>query len=113
MQRRAPGCGLMLWTTSCEPVNARLSDALDGVAHDACCRGDPLAATSSEGISPGRHLFAACCRDIVPLGQVKSSFKYSIDDKRVLNFENVVTDDDNVKQVMGERGHVRPLRVPA
>lgn len=36
--------------------------------------------------------------DIVPLGQVKSSFKYSIDDKRVLNFENVVNDDDNIKQ---------------
>jgi len=40
------------------------------------------------------------CRDIVPLGQTKSSFNYSIDDKRVLNFENVVNDDDNVKQDM-------------
>lgn len=36
--------------------------------------------------------------DIVPLGQVKSNFKYSVDDKRVLNFENVVNDDDNIKQ---------------
>ena len=38
------------------------------------------------------------CRDIVPLGQTKSSFNYSVDDKRVLNFENVVNDDDNIKQ---------------
>ncbi len=38
------------------------------------------------------------CRDIVPLGQTKASFNYSLDDKRVLNFENVVNDDDNIKQ---------------
>ena len=38
------------------------------------------------------------CRDIVPLGQTKCSFNYSVDDKRVLNFENVVNDDDNIKQ---------------
>ena len=38
------------------------------------------------------------CRDIVPLGHTKSSFNYSMDDKRVLNFENVVNDDDNIKQ---------------
>ncbi|KAL6775756.1 hypothetical protein ACKKBG_A18370 [Auxenochlorella protothecoides x Auxenochlorella symbiontica] len=35
---------------------------------------------------------------IVPLGQVKSNFQYSVVDKRVLNFENVVDDDDNIKQ---------------
>jgi phosphatidylinositol glycan class S len=34
----------------------------------------------------------------VPLGRTKSSFNYSLDDKRVLNFENVVNDDDNIKQ---------------
>ncbi len=39
------------------------------------------------------------CRDIVPLGKVRSNFNFSLDGKRVLNFENVVTDDDNVKQV--------------
>lgn len=39
-------------------------------------------------------------RDIVPLGRTKSSFNYTLDDKRVLNFENVVNDDDNVKQDM-------------
>lgn len=39
------------------------------------------------------------CRDLVPLGQVKSTFNYNLDDKRVLNFENVVNDDDNIKQV--------------
>jgi len=37
--------------------------------------------------------------DIVPLGQLKSSFNYSTVDKRVLNLENVVNDDDNIKQV--------------
>jgi hypothetical protein len=37
-------------------------------------------------------------RDIVPLGQMKSNFNYNTDDKRVLNFENVVNDDDNIKQ---------------
>ena len=41
-----------------------------------------------------------CCRDIVPLGQNKSNFNYSVDEKRVLNFENVVDDSDNVKQDM-------------
>lgn len=41
-----------------------------------------------------------CCRDIVPLGQNKSNFNYSLDEKRVLNFENVVDDSDNVKQDM-------------
>lgn len=37
-------------------------------------------------------------RDIVPLGKVKSNFNFNLDDKRVLNFDNVVSDDDNVKQ---------------
>lgn len=40
------------------------------------------------------------CRDIVPLGQAKSNFNYNLDEKRVLNFENVVDDSDNVKQDM-------------
>jgi hypothetical protein len=35
----------------------------------------------------------------VPLGKVRANFNFSLDSKRVLNFENVVTDDDNVKQV--------------
>lgn len=43
---------------------------------------------------------AAACRDIVPLGQNKSNFNYNLDEKRVLNFENVVDDSDNVKQDM-------------
>jgi phosphatidylinositol glycan class S len=38
--------------------------------------------------------------DIVPLGKVRLSFNFNLDNKRVLNFENVVTDDDNVKQDM-------------
>lgn len=36
--------------------------------------------------------------DIVPLGKVRANFNFSLDDKRVLNMDNVVTDDDNVKQ---------------
>lgn len=43
---------------------------------------------------------SATCRDIVPLGQNKSNFNYNLDEKRVLNFENVVDDSDNVKQDM-------------
>lgn len=35
----------------------------------------------------------------MPLGKVRSNFNFNLDSKRVLNFENVVTDDDNVKQV--------------
>jgi phosphatidylinositol glycan class S len=36
----------------------------------------------------------------VPLGKVRANFNFNLDNKRVLNFENVVTDDDNVKQDM-------------
>lgn len=46
------------------------------------------------------------CSDIVPLGQLKSSFNYSTQDKRVLNAENIVNDDDNIKQARGwHAGH--------
>lgn len=38
--------------------------------------------------------------DLVPLGKVRTNFNFNLDNKRVLNFENVVTDDDNVKQDM-------------
>jgi hypothetical protein len=38
------------------------------------------------------------CRDLVPLGAVRSNFNFDLTDKRVLNVENVVTDDDNIKQ---------------
>lgn len=34
----------------------------------------------------------------MPLGQVKSSFNYSTADKRVLNADHIVNDDDNIKQ---------------
>lgn len=40
------------------------------------------------------------CRDIVPLGQVRSNFNFNLERKRVLNFVNVVSDEDNVKQDM-------------
>ncbi|KAI8464866.1 MAG: hypothetical protein J3K34DRAFT_473966 [Monoraphidium minutum] len=36
--------------------------------------------------------------DIVPLGKVRGNFNFSLDDKRVLNYDNVVNDDDNIKQ---------------
>ena len=39
----------------------------------------------------------------MPLGQVKTSFNYSVEQKRVLNVENVVNDDDNIKQVRPAR----------
>lgn len=45
------------------------------------------------------HPAAVCDRDIVPVGKVRGNFNFSLDDKRVLNMENVVTDDDNIKQV--------------
>jgi phosphatidylinositol glycan class S len=38
--------------------------------------------------------------DIVPLGASRSNFNYSVDQKRVLNMENVVNDADNIKQDM-------------
>lgn len=34
----------------------------------------------------------------MPLGQLKAGFNYDITDKRVLNMENIVNDDDNIKQ---------------
>ena len=34
----------------------------------------------------------------MPLGQLKSGFNYDTTDRRVLNMENVVNDDDNIKQ---------------
>jgi hypothetical protein len=43
-------------------------------------------------------LAAGVRRDIVPLGRTKGKWNYSLDEKRVLNFENVVNDDDNIKQ---------------
>ncbi|GBF89406.1 hypothetical protein Rsub_01978 [Raphidocelis subcapitata] len=36
--------------------------------------------------------------DIVPLGKARSNFNFCLDDRRVLNLDNVVTDDDNIKQ---------------
>ncbi|KAG2447093.1 hypothetical protein HYH02_007842 [Chlamydomonas schloesseri] len=38
--------------------------------------------------------------DIVPLGKSRSNFNFSLEDKRVLNMENVVNDSDNIKQDM-------------
>jgi len=35
---------------------------------------------------------------LVPLGTQRKDWNFSLQDKRVLNFENVVTDEDNVKQ---------------
>lgn len=43
---------------------------------------------------------ASSCRDLVPLGQTKSNFNFNLDEKRVLNFENEVSDADNIKQDM-------------
>ncbi|GJP50600.1 hypothetical protein CLOM_g9749 [Closterium sp. NIES-68] len=42
---------------------------------------------------PQEHLL-----NLVPLGTVRSDFNFSVEDKRVLNMENVVDDSDNIKQ---------------
>lgn len=36
--------------------------------------------------------------DIIPLGKMKNNFNFTLEDKRVLNFENEVSDSDNIKQ---------------
>lgn len=36
--------------------------------------------------------------DLIPLGKVRANFNFNLEDKRVLNFENVVDDSDNIKQ---------------
>ena len=38
------------------------------------------------------------CRGILPLGSVRKDWNFSLQDKRVLNFENEVSDSDNIKQ---------------
>lgn len=53
---------------------------------------------------------AAACRDIVPLGASKANFNYSVDQKRVLNMENVVNDADNIKQVGWQTAHLTPTQ---
>lgn len=47
---------------------------------------------------PDPKTFDKMCRSLVPLGQVKSGFNFDTTDRRVLNFEYSVTDDDNIKQ---------------
>lgn len=39
-------------------------------------------------------------RDLVPLGHTRRQFNFNIEEKRVLNFENEVSDSDNIKQDM-------------
>lgn len=38
--------------------------------------------------------------DIVPVGKLRSNFNFSLVHKRVLNFTNIVNDNDNIKQDM-------------
>ncbi|GLC34893.1 hypothetical protein PLESTB_001175300 [Pleodorina starrii] len=38
--------------------------------------------------------------DIVPLGKIRGNFNFSLEDKRILNMDNVVNDNDNIKQDM-------------
>ena len=37
-------------------------------------------------------------RGILPFGAVRKDWNFSLQDKRVLNFENEVSDSDNIKQ---------------
>lgn len=39
------------------------------------------------------------CRDLVPVGASRGGFNFSLEDKRILNMDNVVSDADNIKQV--------------
>lgn len=55
----------------------------------SCCRS--LWATWAD-VKSHPPVFPPARRDLVPLGQVKSNFNYSVDDKRVLNFENIVNE---------------------
>jgi hypothetical protein len=43
-------------------------------------------------------LLVATLRGILPLGKTRKDWNFSLQDKRVLNFENEVSDSDNVKQ---------------
>lgn len=52
-------------------------------------------------------------RDLVPLGQSKSNFNFNLDEKRVLNFENEVSDSDNIKQDMSIDVYGRQEEEPA
>jgi hypothetical protein len=42
-------------------------------------------------------------RGILPLGKSRKDWNFSLQDKRVLNFENEVSDSDNVKQARARR----------
>ncbi len=46
-------------------------------------------------------MLACTCRDIVPLGKLRGKWNYDLSDKRVLNSDVTVSDDDNIKQVGG------------
>lgn len=49
--------------------------------------------------APGASATLFCFpRDIVPLGKARSQWNFCLEDKRVLNMVNVVSDEDNVKQ---------------
>jgi len=43
-------------------------------------------------------IWCVLCRDVVPLGKVRGGFNFNLEDKRVLNYENIVNDSDNIKQ---------------
>ena len=63
---------------------------------------------------PASPLSPCSCRsDIVPLGQLKSSFNYSTTDKRVLNAEHIVNDDDNIKQDVSQATRLPPALLTA
>ena len=66
----------------------------------------PLVAHTAPSPAPqrarlGQELTRACVvarRGILPLGQSRKDWNFSLQDKRVLNFENEVSDSDNIKQ---------------
>ena len=60
----------------------------------------PLVAPRSRQACLGLQLTRAWLarRGILPLGQSRKDWNFSLQDKRVLNFENEVSDSDNIKQ---------------
>jgi hypothetical protein len=93
--RRAPGCARTPWSRSCAPPVAIILHACA-----RCTRADARAR------APRR-------RGILPLGTSRKDWNFSLQDKRVLNFENEVSDTDNIKQASARAADAAHARLVA
>ncbi len=66
---------------------------------------EPFASTQLCDDFPERAIAAArtykrrpVAQEHIPIGSIRSDFKYSVDRKRILNSQRLVTNEDNVKQ---------------